>query len=217
MCLAIYRPKGRTVSREQLANGFAANADGAGFAVAVGGKVLIRKGFFDFESFYSALSEFDGVPASIHFRFATHGRKGKDNCHPFPLAGGKYALIHNGILNIQSTDDESDTAIFASRVLCPLLSSGLKPGSAALRYLVETSIGSGNKLVILDGKGAGHIFNESAGAWESGVWFSNNGHKRIKRLELLDDWDWREIEASQILHGEDGGFVAPEDVYFRKR
>jgi len=34
-------------------------------------------------------------------------------------------------------------------------------------------------------------------------------------LELLDDWDWREIEADQIMNGEDG-FVAPEDVQFRK-
>lgn len=180
MCLAIFKPENKVCPKNHLKNGFAGNDDGAGFAIAKGGKIEIYKGFFTFEEFWKAFKPFQNFPAIIHFRYATHGSVGAGNCHPFPV-GKNSAMIHNGILNIQSDETNSDTANFANLVLNPILQSGIDENCPALRFLVESSIGRGNKICLLNGSGECQLFNEDAGMWENGVWYSNTGYKVEKR------------------------------------
>jgi len=180
MCLAIYKPKGVTIKKRYLRNGWDANEDGAGFAIARNGKVEIQKGFFTFKEFYSAFREFNNAreTAIIHFRFATHGVTNAINCHPFSLCGDKYGMIHNGVIDIECTDKAlSDTAHFSELVLAPILEAGVEFDSGALRYLVEEAIGSMNKIVLLRGDGSHVIFNERQGEWKNGSWYSNGGYK----------------------------------------
>jgi len=198
MCLAIYKPKGKKVTREALQNGFESNSDGAGFAVAVGGRILIRKGFFTFDEFMAAWESFSDEAAVIHFRYATHGMIGEKNCHPFKVNGR--AMVHNGILSIASTEDSSDTAEFCRLVLRPLLAK-VRADSPALRFLIEETIGAGNKIAILEPDGSATIYNEGCGIWHGGVWFSNSGFKR-SQLEVFNwknRWsDTRETEGAEI-------------------
>jgi len=162
------------VSRKALLNGFDANSDGAGFAVAVGGKVAVFKGYFSFEEFWDAWQPFADEAAVIHFRYATHGTIGKRNCHPFALHGR--AVVHNGILNIASTEKSSDTAEFCRLVLGPML-AGVSASSPALRFLIEETIGAGNKIAVLEPDGSAVIYNEGKGIWDGGVWYSNSGYR----------------------------------------
>jgi hypothetical protein len=181
MCLAIYKPKGVTIKKKYLRNGWDANEDGAGFAIARGGKVEIQKGFFTFKEFYSAFRQYNHAKevAIIHFRFATHGVTNVTNCHPFALGSGdQYAMIHNGVIDIECSDKSlSDTAHFAELVLAPMLEAGVAFDSGALRFLVEGNIGDLNKVVILRGDGAHVIYNEKQGEWKNGSWYSNGGYK----------------------------------------
>lgn len=178
MCLAIYKPKGVQVAKKYLRNGFDSNEDGAGFAIARNGAIEIYKGYFRFGDFWKAFKPFQAEAAIIHFRWATHGKTNEDNCHPFSVCDGKFAIIHNGILNIDCTENKerSDTWHFAEMVLTPVLKA-LTLTDPALKYLVETSIGDGNKIVVLAADARCVIFNEAAGEWHHGAWFSNNGYK----------------------------------------
>ena len=51
MCIIVVKPSSVVVSRSILENCFANNPDGAGYMFANEGKVLIKKGFFDFGEF----------------------------------------------------------------------------------------------------------------------------------------------------------------------
>jgi len=181
MCLAIYKPKGVTIKKKYLRNGWDANEDGAGFAIARGGKVEIHKGFFTWKEFYKSFREYNHAreTAIIHFRFATHGVTNVTNCHPFALGSGdEYAMIHNGVIDIECSDKAlSDTAHFAELVLAPMLEAGVQFDSGALRFLVEGNIGDLNKIVILRGDGSHVIYNEKQGEWKNGSWYSNGGYK----------------------------------------
>src|SRR6266576_668577 len=160
MCLAIFKPKGVSLPKRYLKNAFHNNDDGAGFAVANGKQVEIYKGYFSFGEFYKAFKAHTNKTAIIHFRLNTHGLTNVSNCHPFGLCSERFALIHNGILDIECSDKtRSDTAHFADLVLAPILDK-VDFADTSLKYLVETSIGDYNKVVLLRGDGAHVIFNE---------------------------------------------------------
>src|SRR5260370_40053 len=107
MCLAIYKPKGIRIARSYLKHGFANNHDRAGFAVCDGEKVQIHKGYTTFQSFLEAFEPYADRGAIIHFRMATHGDTTAKNCHPYALQDNRYALIHNGIINIATNHDKT--------------------------------------------------------------------------------------------------------------
>jgi hypothetical protein len=101
MCLAIYKPEKVKLYRADLRRAFEANPDGAGFAYYDNSqrRVIVEKGFFQFNEFWRAFQEVqrDNLKAIVHFRWATHGAVNNDNCHPYDLDDG--ALIHNGMIS----------------------------------------------------------------------------------------------------------------------
>jgi predicted glutamine amidotransferase len=181
MCLAIYKPNGVEIAQRYLRRGFTNNFDGAGFAVCIQNKIEIFKGYTTFDAFMEAYKPHATRAALIHFRIATHGETTTENCHPFSLHHDEYAMIHNGIINIDTkfNKDMSDTWHFAELVLTPMLQK-LPFNHPALKYLIETSIGTYNKIVMLRNDGAHVIYNEKQGAWHKGAWFSNDSYKHSR-------------------------------------
>jgi hypothetical protein len=203
VCVAIYKPKGIQITKRYLKNSFDGNKDGAGFAIAKNGELQCFKGFFTFGEFWKAYKGYQSCAAVIHFRFATHGAKDNNNCHPFLVANNNIAVIHNGILDIKTEGTKSDTATFCELVLEPLFKQGVSPTCPAFKYLVETSIGDSNKLVLLLRTGRAIIFNEKLGVWKNGAWFSNEGFKSAP----LFPWSWNPLPAKysgdvKLTHGE---------------
>ena len=202
MCMAIYKPKGVQIAKEYLKNSFRENHDGAGFAIARNAEVKCFKGFFKFGDFWKAFKPYQNEAAVIHFRWATHGEKNGDNCHPFLVCGGNMAVVHNGIIDIKTDGKKSDTATFCELVIEPILKQGVSPKCGAFRYLIETSIGAGNKIVMLLRDGKAIIFNEKQGVWHNGAWFSNEGFKNSRPTF---DWMFPEFKCQspvKITHGE---------------
>lgn len=225
MCLAIYKPKGIQISKAYLHNGYIENKDACGFAFASKGRIECYKGFKSFSEFWKAFRVFQSKYAMlIHFRFATHGDKSDANTHPILINGGRIAVIHNGIIAIKTHGTDSDTVTFARDVLQPSFKR-FGWNDATLKYLVETSIGSHNKIVALNSKGEAQIFNETSGLWHKGAWYSNNGFeghsrwytsigslasdyvqnwkhgqhpKSYYRSYVQDVWDQDELEAESL-------------------
>ena len=176
MCIAILKPADIEIPEQHLRTSFENNPDGAGFAVARDGRVVIRKGFEDIESFLVAYRSEVHVsdPALIHFRITTRGASDAENCHPFRLKHG--ALIHNGTihkLGSPAGQGRSDTNELAADVIHTLTRTQLE----ALRPMVEEFIGW-SKLALLFDDGEWLIFNEQKGVNFNGAWYSNDGFKQ---------------------------------------
>lgn len=177
MCIAIYKPKNKTISEETLHECFRSNRDGAGFMYVQDKQVHIEKGFFTFAEFYDAYLPHENKQCLIHFRIKTHGPVAAENCHPFAV-NGALGFIHNGIISGFGSADQSDTRDFNAKILQPLVA---KWGNNALfqpavKALIEARIGY-SKLVFLDRHGNHEIFNEDKGIWEDGVWYSNSSFR----------------------------------------
>lgn len=184
MCIAIYKKRGLTLSEATLKKCFESNPDGAGYMwteelPGVGSQIQVRKGFFDFNTFYACWKEQAeklDTDYVLHFRWATHGEKDKHNCHPHRI-NQRVAYVHNGILPIDVPvgSSVSDTILFARQYLNNLP----RHWERSQKWLDEVGkrIGWGNKLIIMARDGHIAIVNENHGVWDSGVWYSNSGFR----------------------------------------
>lgn len=199
MCLLIYKPANHDVPEDWLENGFYTNPDGAGLAwVTRKGKIAYwRSTSQDFDKFFKAYTPVKDCAMLIHFRLSTGGGKTKANCHPFAL-GERMALAHNGVLSCTSaTFRQSDTSVLVDMIKCFMgerLDDLIGDDGLAARF--EKLIGANNKIAVLRGDGAYRIFNEQAGHWKGGVWYSNQGYlydpypMRVttSMTDYADDW-----------------------------
>lgn len=186
MCLALYKPAGIAPDWNALENGMNYNPDGAGFAVAVDGQLIVEKGFFKFEHFKKALEPFGEYAAIIHFRISTHGKVNQDNCHPFDLrtfgdgGGCPAAVIHNGMFFEAANDNPSfsDTWHICRDILHPFWLNDhkyfMRPEFITMGDMM---VGRSNKLVFLNADGDFAIWGEANGHWKNGVWWSNSSYE----------------------------------------
>lgn len=210
MCLIIDRPGGVPIPDDILFAGLEENPDGWGIMLRERKQITCFHGMDpdDFLETYDYCGE--EAHLSIHFRWATHGTKGVHNCHPFEILGGKYAVMHNGIIPIkQRWEHMSDTWHFCNDVLTPLLHRHPRAfGKAVLRDHIEKLVGSRNKLVILREDGARMFTNQQAGTEYEGLWLSN-------AAPLWRKWestfDWEDETTDPAL--EDPFFFDPDPRY----
>ena len=205
MCIAIYKPaNAQFPSKETLRNCYINNPDGAGFAYSDGRAMVIRKGYFDFDSFYGALKKAKKQSRTgdflIHFRISTQGGINPENCHPFPLSSNTedlkkryirsdYAIIHNGIIPMTSDfygyywkDQDkkyspSDTALFIRDYLTLIINGPGYYKDPRKKTLITRMLES--KMAIMYKDGHCELFG-SGWKKDNGVWYSNDTYKPRK-------------------------------------
>lgn len=177
MCIAIWKDKDLTISKERLQECFNSNPDGAGFMYIDNKQLKMQKGFFKFNDFWEAYEPLQSKKCVIHFRIKTHGSVNVDNCHPFEISNS-LGFVHNGIISGYGEGDISDTRDFNNLILKPMVSKwgNLALFEPAVKHLIEERIGY-SKLIFLDRHGKHEIFNEDKGVWDDGVWYSNTSYK----------------------------------------
>ena len=126
MCLLAVCEPGSTPKRKDLECASCNNPHGFGYAVIANGEIITGRGMSAkkvISEFLSVRKQYPNGYAMFHARFATHGVKNVENCHPFPVGGSTQTyLAHNGILDIKipANDKRSDTRVFAEDIL-PLM------------------------------------------------------------------------------------------------
>jgi len=192
MCIIAYRPKGATLTKKVLKNCYDNNGDGCGIAWPddKGESMIVERGLFGFRKLWNIYRDIPkDKPVLLHFRIGTSGQIDEKNCHPF-LINEKYALVHNGNIENKLGDKDdtlSDTNFFVEKVLRPIFNhpSFKKEehfwSGFSFKWLMENSIDTKNKMVILGADGMATIYNESAGEWENEVWFSNKTYKEDRK------------------------------------
>lgn len=185
MCLLTYFKPGVQPDIDALRNGAETNDDGHGFAIIVGDEVITGHDM-DFEVvvrlFADWRNHFPEGHALFHSRWTTHGSRTLDNVHPYQVAGRPNVILaHNGVLprevQPEAGDRRSDTRIFAEQVLMHTYPALDSPRT---RRRLESWLTRSNKLVVLTTdrryEKQAYIFNESAGEWVGGIWYSNSGY-----------------------------------------
>jgi hypothetical protein len=85
---------------------------------------------------------------------------------------GRVLVFHNGVIDIRTKPQESDTEVFVRDVLAVLPSRWWE--QPVLRYLVNAAI-DWSKLVIMTAEETVNL-HESRGEWDGGLWYSSS-HK----------------------------------------
>lgn len=134
MCVLIYKPSGiKMPSKRILKACFRANPHGAGFATPAG--VHHSMNFIGIYRMLCTIPKEE--PCILHFRLATTGSVCLKNCHPFKKNGIFFA--HNGVLNIPTTNDMTDSETAFLSLYQYIEKFGLE--SDELRYAVQSIIG----------------------------------------------------------------------------
>lgn len=122
MCVIIYKPAGAELpTKELLIKAHRRNPHGCGFCTPT----QSYKGL-SLRSFLSKIKTVDAnEPLLIHFRFATHGSVKRSNCHPFHDTETNTFFMHNGILNVRSYNDMTDSECAFESYIKPLLHHGI--------------------------------------------------------------------------------------------
>jgi len=149
------------------------------------GKVIIHKGFMEYDELKAALDVLDITKddsAVIHFRRATSGSEDATATHPFPVVGDpeglralyyecKYGFAHNGILPLEH-ETLSDSQVFVQKVLMPLYR---RLHDKRILNIIAMAL-SDSRGCILSDHGVIHLLGEG---WidEKGIYYSNNSFR----------------------------------------
>jgi gamma-glutamylaminecyclotransferase len=179
MCLIIYKKQGETIPAHVLNN--AENTNPHGFGIT----------YLDtFETIktldYDLARELVESPRPLvaHYRYATVGKVGKKNCHPFAFKseGRKFQLFANGTvgnLGSNKKTDSQEVAEMLERIPQDLWPDFLAMTEARFAIVAED----------------GEVF--TSGAWHDyyGAQYSKSNCFAVKRSDLLYLWDEDETEG----------------------
>jgi glutamine amidotransferase len=192
------------------------NPHGFGFAVITPSGIVTGRGMSSkkvIKQFLEVRKQYPDSYAMFHARFATHGVKNEDNCHPFkvPNSYDTY-LAHNGILdiNIGAGDRRSDTRIFAEDTLPAM--GGVTALDDDHVWAMVSKWSTGSKIVIFtldpNAKETCYIVNETAGHWDNeGMWWSNSTYKQSTWGSYLGT-----PSKSSMIALNDSGYGDDEDI-----
>lgn len=117
----------------------------------------------------------DDRNVACHARLTTHGDTNLDNCHPYTVAPGKVAMMHNGILHTGNAADtkRSDTWHFIQEYLADAVTKAPDVvHSESFLTLVGDFIKQ-NRFVFMDDQGRLSHVNKDQGVEHDGIWFAN--------------------------------------------
>lgn len=219
MCILIVKEKNVELpSKKRLEICFENNSDGCGFMFTRDNKLIIEKGFMDFDNFYKRLMEVDKElnlyeqNVILHFRISTSGKICGNLTHGYVVTDDYdkmketyveleegIAMSHNGILpskyipskEIQNKHNINDTMKFIHDVVYPLYK--LDKYSVFKKFyqdMLEKEIGT-NKLAFLNSNGeVARVGNFILG--DDGVYYSNDTYQKM--------W-WSSYSTSSTVSG----------------
>lgn len=231
MCMLCVIPPNIIPSIDKLENSALNNPHGFGFAIAVPSeqRIICERTMDADESinrFLALRTQYPEGYAIWHARYATHGAKNVNNCHPFVVGGDQRTyLAHNGVLDVSipHADDRSDTRVFAEELLPAVGGVTALDNDWVFDMFEDYTAGSKVAVLTVDpaAKHPLYLLNSKAG-WEdaSGVWWSNHTcyldswstSYRKPYASYLDDEDnwWSKQDAKEKKLGVES-YVCPNE------
>lgn len=183
MCLIAYKPDATAdFSNNKFHNAANINRDGLGVMWVEDGRVQVEKEVGNQTNISKLYRKHKHKTTyALHLRFATHGTKDLDNCHPFQILdkdvhGKDLWMMHNGVIHDVAITDKtkSDTYHFVHTYMAMLLENNPELiYNDNFKYFVQKYIGGSNKLLFMDNEANVIIMNESSGGWREKCWLSS--------------------------------------------
>lgn len=181
MCLIALREnkggRGSNIPNKVIEHNRKANPDGFGIAWQKDGKLFTKRfgpsEVLQFEELLKTIDRDTTITYAAHWRWATHGPKCEEMSHPFVYTDktvGDVAVFHNGVIQIKTGPDESDTYRYVKSVLANLESKWWR--KAVYRFLVENTVSS-SRLLVMTAKESVRLNSDM---WElsNGIWYSTS-------------------------------------------
>ncbi len=223
MCLLLVCSPTSIPKKSQLQTASCNNPHGFGYAIITPDGIITGRGMSAkkmINKFLTLRKQYPDSYAMFHARYATHGVKNEDNCHPFKVKGSDNTyLAHNGVLDvhINAGDRRSDTRVFAEDILPAM--GGVTALDDDNVWKMVSKWASGSKIAIFtldpNAKDMVYIINESAGHWDNdGIWWSNYTYceskwssyiksDRVESDKAEDVWEASECKVCGSIPFED--------------
>lgn len=196
MCVIIVKPtKGQTPTKETIIAALTTNPHGSAIAWKKNGKIEVFRTLNNddmIEYYTEHFNEFKNTCFVFHARIATHGSKSLKNTHGWRTKNGHF--FHNGILNIESRGDLTDSETFLRDIYEPIAYAyGHKTAEPAIRAIIGSS-----KFAFIFDDGSIKIYGNYQK--RNGCFFSNLNHERhteriTRHQSYIDFWENQTIFA----------------------
>lgn len=225
MCLLLVCSPNSVPKKQNLKTASCNNPHGFGYAIITPDGIITGKGMSakkTINKFLTLRKQYPESYAMFHARYATHGVKNEDNCHPFKVGDSNDTyLAHNGVLDVHITagDRRSDTRVFAEDILPAMGGVSALDNDHVWQMVSKWASGSKVAIFTLDpkAKDSVYIINEKSGHWDNdGIWWSNytycdskywQNYTKTHVLSPADDnesdWDTSECVACGAIPFED--------------
>ncbi len=182
MCVAIYKPAGVSLTRTDLFMAYQENPDGCGLAIRQGKRITIQKGLWTWEDFLGKYESVEQHEIVVHFRWATSGKIGAAQCHPFLVPDSKVAVAHNGHFAGYGDKSRSDTMHWVAQWLAEALTQ--RQWSELPQHIAQHW--PRQKLILLPSQGEPLLIGD--GDWHGGAWWSNRNFT-LPRVSAMGVWN----------------------------
>ena len=212
MCLLLVCSPNSVPKKSNLQTSACNNPHGFGYAIITPNGIVTGKGMSakkTINKFLALRKQYPDSYAMFHARYATHGVKNEDNCHPFKVSGQPDTyLAHNGVLDvhINAGDRRSDTRVFAEDILPAMGGVTALDNDNVWTMVSKWALGSKIAIFTLDpnAKDQVYIINEKSGHWDNdGIWWSNYTYTDTKWYNTYgyssNSADTKEVESGWEL------------------
>ena len=89
MCVIIYMPKGKNITKKELQDAWNRNDDGASITYLKNNEIHVKKGYMNFNEFYNDCKKLifdDTLERILHFRLTSTGATKLEQTHPYPIS-----------------------------------------------------------------------------------------------------------------------------------
>ena len=204
MCILVIKPAGiKLPAKNIIQNCYDNNPDGCGMMWVKNGQVMIDKGLYDFETFYSKLLEHEEENLVFHCRIKTHGEISQENCHPFKITD-EFALAHNGVLSVKCYEGKTDSESFGIDYMSHLTKEDLS-NYKIWKILNEIVTHNGSKVAVLTNDDKIIVFNKEGFIKENDVYFSNGSFKYCRSYYSVQPYYRKKAlkSGTTIVEGKD--------------
>lgn len=190
MCVIIAKPtRAAAPTKETIKAALITNPHGSVIVWNNNGKLEVFRTLKNDEmnAYYEEhLEDFKNTSFVFHARIATHGSKSLENTHGWRIKNGHF--FHNGILNIESREDLTDSETFLRDIYEPIANVyGHKAAEPAINAII-----GGSKFAFMFDDGSIKLYGDYK--VQKGCYYSNLNHTRhaervTRHQSYIDFWE----------------------------